>query len=254
VHDWEARCTQSVCRHSAIGLERQLPAPWPHLAPCCAGAVGARATASPPPARRRQEYLAASGVPYTALLPCCFFDNYAKTFVFQPQPDGSRTWSDNLGTAPLLMHAVADIGQSAARAHRWPLLPGVLIAIRVPRCSTLAQRPTGSCRPASGSARLAALVPPERLYWGGCACDARRVACACAAPMWHRAAANAGCMRARRAVVFADPEKYAGQTIPVVREAISWTQVADILTEVTGTKVRRGRPAAGRRDAPSVLW
>jgi len=58
---------------------------------------------------------------------------------------------------------------------------------------------------------------------------------------------------ARPAVVFADPEKYAGQTIPVVREAISWTQVADILTEVTGTKIRRGRPAAGRRDAPSVL-
>ncbi len=56
-----------------------------------------RATAPPPRARRRQEYLAASGVPYTALLPCCFFDNYAKTFVFQPQPDGSRTWSDNLG-------------------------------------------------------------------------------------------------------------------------------------------------------------
>jgi len=58
---------------------------------------------------------------------------------------------------------------------------------------------------------------------------------------------------ARPAVVFADPEKYAGQTIPVVREAISWTQVADILTEVTGTKIRRGPPAAGRRDAPSVL-
>ena len=41
------------------------------------------------------------------------------------------------------------------------------------------------------------------------------------------------------AVVFADPEKYAGRVIPVAREAISWPQVADVLTEVTGTKVRR---------------
>jgi hypothetical protein len=46
------------------------------------------------------------------------------------------------------------------------------------------------------------------------------------------------------AVVFADPEKYAGKVIPVAREAISWPQVADILTEVTGTKVRRALLAA----------
>jgi len=152
----------NATQRSASSVDcRPLGRTWLHAA---RARLVARATASPPPARRRQEYLAASGVPYTALLPCCFFDNYAKTFVFQPQPDGSRTWSDNLGTAPLLMHAVADIGQSAARAHRWPLLPGVLIAICVPRCSTLAQRPHRGRRPAPGSARLAALIPPERLY------------------------------------------------------------------------------------------
>ena len=49
-------------------------------------------------------------------------------------------------------------------------------------------------------------------------------------------------------MIFADPKKYAGQVIPVAREAISWTQVAEILTEVTGTKVRRARVAAGRQD------
>jgi hypothetical protein len=32
--------------------------------------------------------------------------------MYQRQPDGSRTWSDNLGTAPLQMHAVADIGRA----------------------------------------------------------------------------------------------------------------------------------------------
>ena len=53
------------------------------------------------------------------------------------------------------------------------------------------------------------------------------------------------CVRMRlAAVVFADPEKYAGKVIPVAREAISWPQVADILTEVTGTKVRRALLAA----------
>jgi hypothetical protein len=46
------------------------------------------------------------------------------------------------------------------------------------------------------------------------------------------------------AVVFADPEKYAGKVIPVAREAISWPQVADVLTDVTGTKVRRAPLAA----------
>ncbi len=49
------------------------------------------------------------------------------------------------------------------------------------------------------------------------------------------------------AVVFADPEKYAGKVIPVAREAISWTQVADILAEVTGTKVRRASMPAARK-------
>ena len=53
-------------------------------------------------------------------------------------------------------------------------------------------------------------------------------------------------MRVLAAVAFADPEKYAGKVIPVAREAISWPQVADILTEVTGTKVRRASMPAAR--------
>ncbi len=40
-------------------------------------------------------------------------------------------------------------------------------------------------------------------------------------------------------VVFADPGKYAGKVIPVVRESISWPDVAEVLTEVTGVQVRR---------------
>jgi len=60
--------------------------------------------------------LAASGTPWTGLVTCAFYDNFAKLFVYQQQPDGSRTWSDNLGTAPLHVHAAADIGESAAGA------------------------------------------------------------------------------------------------------------------------------------------
>lgn len=43
-------------------------------------------------------------------------------------------------------------------------------------------------------------------------------------------------------VVFADPGKYTGKVIPVVRESISWPDVAKILTEVTGVQVRRACP------------
>ena len=69
-----------------------------------------------------QEYLEASGVPWAGLRTCAFYDNFAKLFFYQRQPDGNRTWSDNLGTAPLQMHAVADIGESAARAqHSLPV-------------------------------------------------------------------------------------------------------------------------------------
>ena len=39
-------------------------------------------------------------------------------------------------------------------------------------------------------------------------------------------------------VVFADPAKYAGRVVPVVRERISWPQAAQILSEVTGIPVR----------------
>ena len=44
-----------------------------------------------------------------------------------------------------------------------------------------------------------------------------------------------------RTVVFADPGKYAGKTIPVVRERLSWPDAAQILTEVTGIPVRCAR-------------
>lgn len=39
-------------------------------------------------------------------------------------------------------------------------------------------------------------------------------------------------------VIFADPGKYAGKTIPVVRERLSWPDAAQILTEVTGIPVK----------------
>ena len=214
-----------------VALRIDCRAPWPRPAVCSMGAAGRVCDRTSTCCR--QEYLAASGVPYTAVLPCCFYDNIAKLFMFQAQPEGSRTWSDNLGTAPLLMHAVADIGKSAASARCWPLPPGLLLATRMPHCSTLAQLRTCFRWPA---------------FWiagpGGSTG-------ACATPVWR---AEQLLMRAcMRAAVFADLEKYAGQTDPVVREAISWTQVADILTEVTGTKVRRGPPAAGRRRRASRL-
>ncbi len=51
--------------------------------------------------------------------------------MYQRQPDGSRTWSDNLGTAPLQMHAVADIGESAARAQHLLLVAYVTVCLFV---------------------------------------------------------------------------------------------------------------------------
>ena len=39
-------------------------------------------------------------------------------------------------------------------------------------------------------------------------------------------------------VVFADPAKYTGKVVPVVRDRISWPQAAQILSEVTGIPVR----------------
>ncbi len=56
-------------------------------------------------------------MPWTAVITCCFYDNFKTVFPFQRQPDGSRVWSDNLGTKPLPMHAVADIGETAAGLH-----------------------------------------------------------------------------------------------------------------------------------------
>ena len=58
-------------------------------------------------------------MPWTALLTCCFMDNFATMWQYQRQPDGARAWSDNLGSKPLGTHAVEDIGGSAAGA---PLL------------------------------------------------------------------------------------------------------------------------------------
>ena len=63
-----------------------------------------------------QEHLKASGVPWTALITCCFYDNFLGMFPFQRQPDGSRSWSDNLGAKPLPVHSSADIGETAAGA------------------------------------------------------------------------------------------------------------------------------------------
>ena len=39
-------------------------------------------------------------------------------------------------------------------------------------------------------------------------------------------------------VVFADPAKYAGKTVPVARELVSWPDVAQTLSEVTGIPVK----------------
>ena len=58
-------------------------------------------------------------MPWTALLTSCFMENFVTRRMYQRQADGARTWSDNLGSKPILAHAVADIGGSAAGA---PLL------------------------------------------------------------------------------------------------------------------------------------
>lgn len=55
-------------------------------------------------------------MPWIALITCCFYDNFLGMFPFQRQPDGSRSWSDNLGTKPLPVHSSADIGETAAGA------------------------------------------------------------------------------------------------------------------------------------------
>ena len=70
-----------------------------------------------------QEHLKASGVPWTALLTSCFMENFVTRRMYQRQADGARTWSDNLGSKPILAHAVADIGGSAAGAPLVLLLP-----------------------------------------------------------------------------------------------------------------------------------
>lgn len=62
-------------------------------------------------------------MPWTALLTCCYMDNFAKMWQYQRQPDGTRVWSDNLGSKPLGMHAVEDVGGSAAGAALPVLLP-----------------------------------------------------------------------------------------------------------------------------------
>ena len=61
-------------------------------------------------------------MPWTALLTSCFMENFVTRRVYQRRPDGARTWSDNLGGKPILAHAVADIGGSAA-GDPAPLLP-----------------------------------------------------------------------------------------------------------------------------------
>lgn len=66
-----------------------------------------------------EEYLKASGVPYTALRTSIFFDNFITFFQYQSM-DGGKVWCDNLGTAPLAAHAVADIGGTAAVAFADP--------------------------------------------------------------------------------------------------------------------------------------
>ena len=55
-------------------------------------------------------------MPWTALLTSCFMENFSTKKVYKRQPDGARAWSDNLGSKPILAHAVADIGGSAAGA------------------------------------------------------------------------------------------------------------------------------------------
>ena len=65
-----------------------------------------------------QEHLKASKVPWTALLTSCFMENFVTRRMYQRRADGARTWSDNLGSKPILAHAVADIGGSAAGAQR----------------------------------------------------------------------------------------------------------------------------------------
>ena len=61
-----------------------------------------------------QEYLAESGVPYVLLLTSAFYDNLINFTPYQKQPDGSFSFSDNLGTEPHSWHSVDTIGLTAA--------------------------------------------------------------------------------------------------------------------------------------------
>ena len=49
---------------------------------------------------------------------------------------------------------------------------------------------------------------------------------------------SADCAAAAAAVAFADPGRYAGKVVPVARERLSFGEVAETLTEVTGVPVR----------------
>ena len=73
-------------------------------------------------------------MPWTALLTCCYMDNFATMWQYQRDPDGARVWSDNLGSKPLAVHAVADIGGSAAGAFHYCCAVDVSLAVHeVPR-------------------------------------------------------------------------------------------------------------------------
>lgn len=61
-----------------------------------------------------QDYLKETGLNYTLLLASSLYDNMYHFTVYQKDPDGSYTFSYNLGTAPHAWQARADIGPVAA--------------------------------------------------------------------------------------------------------------------------------------------
>lgn len=61
-----------------------------------------------------QEYLKASGIPYTVLLTSGFYENFLKYYQYQKQADGTYVFAINAGFGGIPMHAAADIGASAS--------------------------------------------------------------------------------------------------------------------------------------------
>ena len=190
-------------------------------------------------------------MPWTALLTCCYMDNFATMWHYQRQPDGTRVWSDNLGAKPLGTHAVEDVGGSAAGCRSTSAVASAESWLCM-KCRK--NKAPWHCSHASGgiigsTAALALILLPYKI----CPCVLlycmlhvhalfilpRRSVPVCCYIFCCMCTPNApDTLMSGAPVIFADPAKYTGKTIPVVRERLSWPDAAQILTEVTGIPVR----------------